>query len=51
VNHCTAVNILDMVNAIGEDTVQRILSDFSCQKNSEIETVEFSKITGISRVV
>lgn len=48
-NHYTAVNILDMLNAIGEDTVQKILSDFSCQKNSEIENfvkqnaLEFAK--------
>lgn len=33
----TAVNILDMVDAIGEEDVNRILSDFSCPKNDEIE--------------
>lgn len=32
-----AVNILDMVDAIGEDAVKNILSDFSCHKNFEIE--------------
>lgn len=33
----TTVNILDMVDAIGEDDVNQILSDFSCPKNEEIE--------------
>lgn len=33
----TAVNILDMIDSIGEDKVNRILSDFSCPKNDEIE--------------
>lgn len=32
-----AVNILDMADAIGEDALKNILSDFSCQKNFEIE--------------
>ena len=27
------VNILDMIEAIGEDRVKQILSDFSCPKN------------------
>ena len=30
-------NILDLINAIGEDEVTQILSDFSCPKNPEIE--------------
>lgn len=34
-NHYEAVNILDMLNAIGEDAVKNILSDFSCPKNFE----------------
>lgn len=44
-----AVNILDMVDAIGEDAVKNILSDFSCHKNFEIENyvkknaLEFAK--------
>ena len=37
-NHYEAVNILDMLNAIGEDAVKNILSDFSCPKNFEIES-------------
>lgn len=31
------INILDMVDAIGEDAVRSILSDFSCPQNTEIE--------------
>ena len=31
------VNILDMIDAIGEEELQLILSDFSCPKNQEIE--------------
>ena len=48
-SQCEAVNILDMVNAIGEDGVSRVLSDFSCPKNPEIEhfvkqnALEFAK--------
>lgn len=30
-------NILDLIDAIGEDEVTQILSDFSCPKNPEIE--------------
>ncbi len=36
-NAYTTVNILDMINVIGEDRVNQILSDFSCPKNEEIE--------------
>lgn len=36
-NAYTTVNILDMINVIGEDSVNLILSDFSCPKNDEIE--------------
>lgn len=48
-NHYVAVNILDMLNAIGEDAVKNILSDFLCPKNLEIESfakqnaLEFAK--------
>ena len=31
------VNVLDLVETIGEEQVQSILSDFSCPKNQEIE--------------
>lgn len=43
------VNILDLMDAIGEDELQHILSDFSCPQNMEIENfvrenaVEFAK--------
>lgn len=33
-----AVNILDMVDAVGEDAVTQLLSDFSCPENHEIES-------------
>ncbi len=36
-NNFTTINILDMINAIGEDNVNLILSGFSCPKNAEIE--------------
>ncbi len=31
------INILDLIDAIGGDEVDRVLSDFSCPKNPEIE--------------
>ena len=34
----TTINILDMLEVIGEEGVNLILSDFSCPKNVEIET-------------
>ena len=43
------VNILDLMDAIGEEELQRVLSDFSCSKNDEIENfvrknaIEFAK--------
>lgn len=43
------INIFDMIDAIGEDNVKEILSDFSCPKNREIENfvrnnaIEFAK--------
>lgn len=43
------VNILDMIDAIGEDAVSAALSEFSCSKNIEIENfvrknaIEFAK--------
>lgn len=48
-NVYTTVNILDMINVIGEDSVNLLLSDFSCPKNEEIENfikknaVDFAK--------
>lgn len=37
-NDYSTVNILDMIDAIGEDALVEILSDFSCPKNQEIES-------------
>ena len=43
------INILDMIESVGEDEVKSILSEFSCQKNPEIENfvknsaVDFAK--------
>lgn len=45
----TVINILDMLESVGEDELSSILSDFSCPKNSEIEcfihnnAIEFAK--------
>lgn len=45
----TTFNLLDLLDAVGEDETKKILSDFSCPKNDEIETfikrnaLEFSK--------
>lgn len=43
------INILDMIESVGEYEVKYILSDFSCKRNSEIEdfvkknAVDFAK--------
>lgn len=43
------INILDMIESVGEDEVKSILSDFSCKRNHEIENfvkknaVDFAK--------
>jgi len=48
-NNQSIINILDLLDSLGEDTVNAILSDFSCPKNPEIEdflrknAVEFAK--------
>lgn len=48
-NQYESVNILDMINAIGEEEVKNILSDFSCPLKEEIEyfvrnnALEFAK--------
>ncbi len=34
-NDCIAVNIQDMLKAIGEEELLRLLSDFSCPLNKE----------------
>lgn len=45
----TVVNILDMLEAIGEENLKVVLSDFSCPLNKEIENfvwhnaIEFAK--------
>ena len=33
----TTINLLDLVDAIGEGETKNLLSDFSCSKNQEIE--------------
>lgn len=48
-NDCIAVNIQDMLKAIGEEEVFSILSDFSCPLNVEVEdfarnkSIDFAK--------
>lgn len=48
-NECIAVNIQDMLKAIGEKELQRLLSDFSSPLNEEVEdfvrnkSIEFAK--------
>ena len=37
-NEYSTVNILDMMDAIGEDALTGILSTFACPINTEIET-------------
>lgn len=45
----TVINILDMLESVGEDELSGILSDFSCPRNREIEhfihnnAIEFAK--------
>ena len=36
-NDCIAVNIQDMLKAIGEEKLSKLLSDFSCPLNREVE--------------
>lgn len=36
-SNCIAVNIQDMLKAIGEEELSRLLSDFSCPLNIEVE--------------
>ncbi len=36
-NDCKAVNIQDMLKAIGEERLLKLLSDFSCPLNREVE--------------
>lgn len=48
-NEYTIMNILDLIDSVGENEVQRGLSDFLCPKNGEIENfirnnaIEFAK--------
>ena len=48
-NNHSVINILDLLDTVGEDEVKNILSDFSCPKNHEIEdfllnsAIEFAK--------
>ena len=36
-DECIAVNIQDMLKAVGEEELQRLLSDFSSPLNKEVE--------------
>ena len=46
---CRAVNILDLIDLMGEEKLRKVLSEFSCPKNLEIENfvrnnaVDFAK--------
>ena len=48
-NQYTVMNILDLIDSVGEDEVQKGLSDFLCPQNGEIENfirnnaIEFAK--------
>ena len=48
-SECIAANIQDMMKAIGEEGLQRLLSDFSSPLNKEVEdfvrnkSIEFAK--------
>lgn len=48
-NAFKTVNILDLIDLVGEEEIKKILSDFSCEKNMEIElfvgknAIDFSK--------
>lgn len=48
-NEFTPINILNMINSIGEDATKLVLSNFSCPLNSDIEmflsqnAIEFAK--------
>ena len=38
-NTFRTINILDIIDAIGEESVNLILSDFSCPKNGEMRDI------------
>lgn len=42
-SECIAVNIQDMLKAIGEEELQRLLSDFSSPLNEEVEDFVHNK--------
>lgn len=42
-SQCIAVNIQDMLKAIGEEELQRFLSDFSSPLNEEVEDFVHNK--------
>ena len=49
VNKYIVINILDMVDAIGEEPLSKVLSDFSCPKNEEIEEFVQNKALDFAR--
>ncbi len=48
-NECIAVNIQDMLKAIGEEELERLLSDFSSPLNEEVEDFVRSKSIEFAR--
>lgn len=36
-NGCVVINVLDLIETVGEEKAFNILSSFSCPKNEEIE--------------
>lgn len=48
-NDCIAVNIQDMLKAIGEEELLRLLSDFSCPLNREVEDFVRNKSIDLHR--
>lgn len=48
-NTFRTINILDMIDAIGEESVNLILSDFSCPKNGEIENFVRKSAVGFAK--
>ena len=48
-NTFRTINILDIIDAIGEESVNLILSDFSCPKNGEIENFVRKSAVGFAK--
>lgn len=48
---CIAVNIQDILKAVGEEKVQSLLSDFSSPLNEEVEDFVHNKSIGNRKTV